>query len=143
VFNKTQDENFKKALFPTINNPHFHASDLPSGLKHYIQMYPSEFRHYFDERRHELGLLKSVLRTMSPEAKRELRHYYQQHGKVNQQEFMDLIRAPKKRTLGLGEEQANMFDLVEQDTYDDDAVSTISSDTTITSILGGCHSCNY
>ena len=141
VYEKTRDPELKQALHPTISNPRFYASDLPSGLRQYIQRFPTEFRQYFDERRHELGLLKAVLRSLSPEAKRELRQRYQQQGKIDQPQLMELIQAPKKRKVGQGESN-NMFDLEERETYNDDAQTVYSNDTTMTNILdGGCESC--
>ena len=44
--------------------------------------YPDECKQYYDVKRHELGLMKSVLKSLSPEAKQEMMDYYKKHGKI-------------------------------------------------------------
>jgi hypothetical protein len=48
-------------------------SDIPSGYRQYINKHPDEFKDYFEQRRHEFGLLKAVLRNLSNDDKRRCR----------------------------------------------------------------------
>jgi hypothetical protein len=54
-------------------------SDIPSGYRQYINKHPDEFKDYFEQRRHEFGLLKAVLRNLSNDDKRRLQAYYNEH----------------------------------------------------------------
>jgi hypothetical protein len=63
----TQDRRAQSATFP------------PSGYRQYINKHPDEFKDYFEQRRHEFGLLKAVLRNLSNDDKRRLQAYYNEH----------------------------------------------------------------
>ena len=43
------------------------------------------------ERRHEVGLLKAVLRNLSHDDKQKLQTYYREHGKLEPEKFSDII----------------------------------------------------
>jgi len=63
-------------------------------LKHYISNNPQEFKNYFNERRHELGLMKSVLRNLTPGQKVSLRAHYEQQKQMSAQDFYRLASLP-------------------------------------------------
>jgi hypothetical protein len=75
-------------------------SDLPTGLRSYISSHPDEFKDYYEQRRHEVGLLKAVLRNLSSEDKRKLAAYYKQTGKLEPEKFSDIIAATHAATTG-------------------------------------------
>jgi hypothetical protein len=66
-------------------------SDLPNGLRSYISKNPDQFKDYFEQRRHEVGLLKAVLRNLSNDDKQKLQTYYRQHGTLEPEKFSDII----------------------------------------------------
>jgi hypothetical protein len=77
-------------------------SDLPNGLRSYISKNPDQFKDYYEQRRHEVGLLKAVLRNLSHDDKQKLQTYYRQHGKLEPEKFSDIIAtqsssSPSKR----------------------------------------------
>ena len=74
VYERTSDAHTRTVLAPSVSGKSF--SDLPSGIRHYIVSNPSQFKAYFDTRRHELGMMKSVLKTLTPEQKDSLRTVY-------------------------------------------------------------------
>jgi hypothetical protein len=46
-------------------------SGIPAGYRNYISKNPDQFKNYFEQRRHELGLMKSVMNNLSNEDKRD------------------------------------------------------------------------
>jgi hypothetical protein len=78
-------------------------SDIPSGYRQWISKNPDKFKDYFEQRRHEVGLLKSVLRNLSNEDKRKLQTYYDHHKTIEPEKFSDIIasfretESPKRR----------------------------------------------
>ena len=80
--------------------------------------HPAEFKNYFDERGHELNLIKSVMRNLNPGEKRALREHFQQEKKMTFDDFQRLVGLEKVRqgrVEGRGERPAkggkNPFDL--------------------------------
>jgi hypothetical protein len=51
----------------------------------------TQFKDYFEQKRHELGLLKSVLRNLSSDDKRKLQAYYIQNKTIEPKKFSDII----------------------------------------------------
>ena len=66
-------------------------SDLPNGLRSYISKNPDQFKEYYEQRCHEVGLLKAVLRNLSSDDKQKLQAYYREHGKLEPEKFSDII----------------------------------------------------
>jgi hypothetical protein len=66
-------------------------SDLPNGLRSYISKNPDEFKDYYEQRRHEVGLLRAVLRNLSNDDKQKLQNHYREHGKLEPEKFSDII----------------------------------------------------
>jgi hypothetical protein len=66
-------------------------SDIPSGYRQFISKNPDKFKDYFEQKRHELGLLKSVLRNLSSDDKRKLQAYYIQNKTIEPEKFSDII----------------------------------------------------
>jgi hypothetical protein len=64
-------------------------SDIPSGYRQFISKNPDKFKDYFEQKRHELGLLKSVLRNLSSDDKRKLQAYYIQNKTIEPEKFSD------------------------------------------------------
>ena len=83
------DDKTKGLLGPTIENKSF--SDLPTGLKHYMSSHPSEFKNYYNQRRHELGLMRSVLRNLGPREKQILREYYSRNKSLDHKKMSELL----------------------------------------------------
>jgi len=96
VYDNTSNQLVKAALEPTVVSKWYSANDIPSGLKAYIGKHPSEFKNYFSERRHELGLMKAVLRNMTPGQKQSLREYYQEQKDMNASDLQKLLTPTKK-----------------------------------------------
>lgn len=136
------DDQTKQLLLSSVQNKRF--SDLPSGLKHYMQTHPSEFKNYFNQRRHELGLMKSVLRNMSSHEKSLLRDYYRRNKEIKPENMFDIIsqsrhpddeKSRKRNRLepiaeGRGEPHFNDDDWETQSVF-----SVGSNDTSMTNIL--------
>jgi hypothetical protein len=66
-------------------------SDIPSGYRQFISKNPFKFKDYFEQKRHEQGLLKSVLRNLSSDAKQKLQAYYIQNKTIEPEKFSDII----------------------------------------------------
>jgi hypothetical protein len=93
-------------------------SDLPKGYRAYISKNPDQFKDYFEQKRHELGLLRSVLKNLSSEDKRKLQAYYQQHKTIEPEKFSDIIASfqqeedsPSKRPRPTTGGKKSRFDL--------------------------------
>jgi hypothetical protein len=78
---ETGNAETQSILGPVIRGKSF--SDLPSGMKKFINNNPDQFRHYYQTRHHEVGLMKSVLANLTPQEKRKLKEYYREHKKVD------------------------------------------------------------
>jgi hypothetical protein len=85
------DQATRSTLERSVTRPGVSFSDLPSGLKHYISSNPSEFKNYYEERRHEVGLMRSVLKNLSTKEKKQLREYYQTHKKMDSDSFRQIL----------------------------------------------------
>jgi hypothetical protein len=109
-------------------------SDIPNGYRSYISKNPDKFKDYFESRRHELGLLRSVLRNLSSDDKRKLQAYYQQHKTIEPEKFSEIIASfrdtvtgsPKRRREEtVGNKKGGRFNLEErvnnQDSFYDGA----------------------
>ena len=79
----------KQLLQRSIERRQF--ADIPSGLKHYMTTHPSDFKNYYNQRRHELGLMKSVLRNLSSHERQLLRDYYIQNKGMQPRNMFDII----------------------------------------------------
>jgi hypothetical protein len=66
-------------------------SDILSGYRQFISKNPDKSKEYFEQKRHELGLLKSVLRNLSSDDKRKLQAYYIQNKTIEPEKFGDII----------------------------------------------------
>jgi hypothetical protein len=66
-------------------------SDIPSGYRQFISKNPDKFKDYFEQKRHELGLLKSVLHNLSSDDKRKMQAYYIQNKTIEPEKFSDII----------------------------------------------------
>jgi len=73
----TQNPVLKTALLSTRSTT-TGFNDLPSGLRTFIKQNPTEFKNYFQERRHELNLIKSVMKNLAPAEKQALQNFYNQ-----------------------------------------------------------------
>lgn len=104
VFQNTRNDKLKAALAPSINNTKF--SDIPSGLRHYINSNPGQFQKYYEERRQEMNLIKAVLNNLSGEEKASLSAYYAQNKSLPRAEFAKLFNPEnvreRKRVRGKG-----------------------------------------
>jgi hypothetical protein len=67
-------------------------SGIPAGYRNYISKNPDQFKDYFEQRRHELGLMKSVMNSLSNEDKRKLQQYYATNKKIEPEKFSEIIR---------------------------------------------------
>jgi hypothetical protein len=63
-------------------------SDLPKDYRTYISMNPNKFKDYFEQKWHDLGLLRSVLKNLFSEDKRKLQ---EQHKTIEPEKFSDII----------------------------------------------------
>jgi len=101
VYDQTKGNKLKQVLSPTVNSNWYSANDLPTGLKHYIANNPNQFKSYFNERRHELGLMKAVLQNLTPTQKQTLRQHYEEQKQMTAKDFQAMISPPtvkSKRT---------------------------------------------
>jgi hypothetical protein len=112
----------KGILAPSLTRRGAPTSDLPAGYRQYISNHPDQFKDYYEQRRHEVGLMKAVLRNLSSDDKRHLQEYYQEHKRIEPEKFSDIIRAlpannssPKRQRAQVqdisGGNQTNRFDL--------------------------------
>ena len=85
----------KEILKSTLTRKTHTLSDLPSGYRQYISKHPDKFRDYFEQKRHELGLLKSVVKNLSTDDKRRLQAYYDEHKTIEPEKFSDIIASFK------------------------------------------------
>ena len=119
-------------------------SDLPKGYRAYISKNPDQFKDYFEQKRHELGVLRSVLKNLSSEDKRKLQAYYQQHKTIEPEKFSDIIASfqqeedsPSKRPRPTkGGNKKSRFDL-EDRLYNQDSFYDGSdlNDMSVTDVL--------
>ena len=93
-------------LRPSLTRRGAPTSELPAGYRNYISNHPDEFKNYYEQRRHELGLMKAVLRNMSSDDKQRLQDYYRENKKIEPDKFSDIIRtlpsratSPKRQRL--------------------------------------------
>jgi hypothetical protein len=78
---ETGNAQTRAVLGPSVVGKSF--SDLPTNMKQYVSSHPDEFRQYYQQRHHEVGLMKSVLANLSPQEKQKLKEYYREHKKVD------------------------------------------------------------
>lgn len=98
----------RQQVFENTNNPLLATkpgqafSDLPSGLKGYISSNPDEFKKYFETRHHEVGLMKSVLKAMTPMEKKQRTEHYKETKHIESQTLKDIFGnvPPGKRKKG-------------------------------------------
>ena len=98
VHGNTQDKTLKAALGRTIDNAKF--SDLPMGFRHYMKMYPLEFKNYFDERKNELAFLKSLVRNLNPQEKDALRDHFTEKKTMSFEDFQSVVVGQKIKNSG-------------------------------------------
>jgi hypothetical protein len=67
-------------------------SGIPASYRNYISKNPDLFKNYFEQRRHELGLMKSVMNNLSNEDKRKLQQYYAANKTIEPEKFSEIIR---------------------------------------------------
>jgi hypothetical protein len=113
------NEQIKDLLAPSLTRKGKTTSDLPAGYRQYISKHPDEFKNYFEQRRHELGLLKAVLRNLSNEDKRRLQEYYAEHKTIEPEKFSEIIRtlpngSKRQREMTIGGSSKGRFDLDER-----------------------------
>lgn len=75
-------------------------SDLPSGLRQYISHHPNQFKAYYEQRRHEVGLMKAVLRNLSRADKQKLQAYYDQNKRIEPEKFSQIVASSSSSSLG-------------------------------------------
>jgi hypothetical protein len=85
------DSATRNVLEQKITSKSGNFSDLPAGMRSYISKNPDQFKDYYETRRHEVGLLKAVLRNLSNDDKQKLQTYYRQHGKLEPENFSNII----------------------------------------------------
>jgi hypothetical protein len=142
VYQNTTDEALRTALGRTIHNPKSSFSDLPTGLRRYIKLHPTEFKNYFDERKYELKLIKSVLKNLSPQDNTALRRHFQQQQNMTFEDFQRLVSSSGeerkvKRRINGGHQTECPFELIRsRNKKPDDDVWTISTnDTSVTDLI--------
>jgi hypothetical protein len=142
VYQNTTDATLRTALGPTINNPKTYFSDLPTGLRSYIKFHPTEFKNYFDERKYELKLIKSVLKNLSPEDKTALRRHFQEQKNITFEDFQRLVSSSGedrkvKRKIRGGHQSEYPFELIKSRNKkpDDDLWTISTNDTSVTDLI--------
>ena len=78
-------------LEPTLTRKGHILSGMPAGYRDYISKNPDKFKNYFEQRRHELGLMKSVMYNLSNDDKRKLQAYYATHKTIQPEKFSEII----------------------------------------------------
>jgi hypothetical protein len=142
VYYSTSNPTLRAALAPTITNPKTSFSDLPTGLRRYIKLHPTEFKNYFDERKYELKLIKSVLNNLSPQDKTDLRRHFQEQKNMTFEDFQRLVssrgeeRKVKRKTRG-GHQTEYPFELIKSRnlTEDDDLLTVSTNDTSVSDLI--------
>ena len=64
VYENSTDSRVKAIMAPSVIGKTL--SDLPSGIRSYMVSHPAQFKTYFDARHHELGLMKAVMKSLTP-----------------------------------------------------------------------------
>jgi hypothetical protein len=124
----------KGILEQTLTRKGNPMSDIPAGYRYYMSHNPDKFKEYFEQRRHEVGLMKAVMRNLSNDDKRRLQAYYDEHKRIQPEKFSDIIKSfrpgsPAKRPRVAFEEPktGGRFDL-EQRIRDSEAFGDQSVD---------------
>ena len=96
VYHNTQDDALKQALEKTVRSRSHRPSDLPSGLRYYMKTHPSEFKTYYEERRHEMGLMRAIIKSLDETEKSQLRRFFKEKKRLTSQDFMMILGGPKE-----------------------------------------------
>lgn len=131
------DQATKGILQQTVTKKTNTFSDLPSGLRSYISNHPDEFKDYYEQRRHEVGLMKAVLKNLSKADKQNLQAYYREHGKIEPDTVNAIIssssssESPQKRPRAqqpISKTGGSRFDLLKRiaDSEENDLVSSFA-----------------
>jgi hypothetical protein len=142
VYYSTSDPTLHAALAPTVNNPKTYFSDLPTGLRRYIKLPPTEFKNYFDERKYELKLIKSVLKNLSAQDKTALRRHFQEQKNMTFEDFQRLVSSSGedrkvKRKMRGGCQTEYPFELIKSTNKQpaDDLWTISTNDTSVTDLI--------
>ena len=159
VHETTENVELRTALGQTVGNPKVALTDFPKGLRHYMKTYPTEFKNYFNERKHELQFLKSLVRNLNLQEKEALRDHYSKNKDMTFEDFQDVVVGQKIKKSNGGRTNggcspcnggskgcernslmyADNVSIARSDTkflpFDDDRDSNASSDTRYTSLF--------
>jgi hypothetical protein len=87
VIDNTEDPQLKSLLVSKSTT----FTDLPTGLRTYMKRNPTEFKNYYNERRHELALIKAVMKNLAPHEKDALKRHYEEQKSLSFEDFQDVI----------------------------------------------------
>jgi hypothetical protein len=133
----TQNPVLKSALLSTTTG----FNDLPSGLRTFIKRNPTEFKNYFQERRHELNLIKSVMKNLAPAEKQALQNFYRQSKNLTFEDFQGVINKTRQPIVGRGTSKITggcdkpNCTCDKKGGQEDDLLSNYSHDTNFTDLL--------
>jgi hypothetical protein len=125
-------------------------SGIPAGYRDYISKNPEKFKDYFEQRRHELGLMKSVMKSLSNEDKRRLQEYYDTHKRIEPEKFSEIIASLQSNSAASKRQRPTVggkgrFDLEQrarndEELYDSADLEELTSqfgDQSINDVIGG------